>query len=392
MGFYNWIQSRLGQGTNRTTASDASSLSKSQAILDTSQWPTNVPAPNGQLRFWLQKALIRSKTARIPTTTPLRRRHVRGLAFGVSTAKALVSASVVRRDVFFSDPWWSRAEARKTDTLSSASSKPGSKSSGSDAKRPDGSTVVTETSYSVTLLDGRKATHIRRVLTTATGRRFKEFLIQLDDKRFVSIADIAAVLPLFNIEAIDPRNAPEVIVTEGVAAAQALIGMGFAAVGTLTGALHTPSRQALEPLARAETIYLWPDNDSVGVQHMERIAERLKALGASEIKVIRWQGGPRKGDAADFQEGVPGVQAFMKAARSWTPGSSLRNRGQLAINMPRLPVTLGLPRGARSPAQHHEVLRPTIRMRRGAASSEKSSEKSSENSSKTRQTRVPDAD
>src|SRR5205807_613531 len=100
------------------------------------------------------------------------------------------------------------------------------------------------------------------------------------------------------------------------------------------------------------------------VRHMERIAERLKALGESEIKVIRWQGGPRKGDAADFQEGAPGVQAFMEAARNWKAGSSLRNRGQLAINTPRLPVTLGLPRGAHSPAQRRDALRPTIRLRR----------------------------
>ena len=135
---------------------------------------------------------------------------------------------------------------------------------------------------------------------------------------------------------------------EAVAAAEALIGMGLAGVGTLTGALHTPSREALEPLRAFPTIYLWPDNDSIGVRHMERIAQRLHTLGAKNIKVIRWAG-PRKGDAADFQEGEVGVRALMKDARVWKADSKLRNRGQLSLRSTRVPVSLELPLGVRAP-------------------------------------------
>jgi hypothetical protein len=263
----------------------------------------------------------------------------------VSTVPAQVPASIVRRDAFFSDPWWTHADVRKSDP-------PPAPDPAKLVKRPDGSVVLSETVHQISLLDGRKAAQIRRVLRNPRGRRFKEFLIQMETKdkpQQVSMAEVAPLLPLYAVERFDPGTQAEIVVTEGVAAAEALIGMGLAAAGTLTGALHTPTREALAPASRFSPVYLWPDNDSIGVRHMERVAERLWALGARDIRVIRWLGGPRKGDAADFQEAAEGVRKLMEDARKWKPGSSVRYRGQLATHAPRMPVALTLPPGARTP-------------------------------------------
>jgi hypothetical protein len=310
-----------------------------------------------ETRLRLQQALIRSKQKALPQRSPLRRRHRNARAYGWPAVRASVPASVLRRDAFFSDPWWSRADAKKTE--------PEPAGDRDRAPRPDGSLVLSERIYELTLLDNRTAQHVRRVLKAPNGRRFKEFVMRTGDGVPTSLAQLSSVLPLYGLDRFDPADHDEIILAEGVAAASALIGMGFAAAGTLTGALHTPPPDALRPLTRFRHIYLWPDNDSIGVRHMERVAQRLHSYGAGNIKVIRWQGGPRKGDAADFQEGEPGVRDLMAKARTWKPGSVLRLRGQLAINVPRIPVTLSLPPGARSPDQPLEPER-TSRARRAA--------------------------
>lgn len=285
------------------------------------------------------RALVAESAARLQTT-PFEARHRRAMQLGFAPLRALVPAAAVRSDAFFTDPWWHRSEVKKM--------LPNLTESAALETRPDGSKIVSETRHGVKLLDGRDVAQIRRVLLSPRERRSKEFSFQTKDGAVVSMADIAPFLPLFGVERIDPKKQPEVIVAEGVAAAEALIGMGLAGVGTLTGALHTPSREALEPLRAFPTIYLWPDNDSIGVRHMERIAQRLHTLGAKNIKVIRWAG-PRKGDAADFQEGEVGVRALMKDARVWKADSKLRNRGQLSLRSTRVPVSLELPLGVRAP-------------------------------------------
>lgn len=82
--------------------------------------------------------------------------------------------------------------------------------------------------------------------------------------------------PLHRIDEI-PDAETMVVVCEGAPATDALTERGVPAVGTYgTGAM--PSDEVLQRLLRFEVIYLWPDNDDEGRQHMERIAERLIAI------------------------------------------------------------------------------------------------------------------
>jgi putative DNA primase/helicase len=51
-------------------------------------------------------------------------------------------------------------------------------------------------------------------------------------------------------------------------------------------------------------VYLWPDNDDKGRDHMEGNGRRLIELGARELFIITWPDAPPKGDAADFEGDV----------------------------------------------------------------------------------------
>jgi hypothetical protein len=303
--------------------------------------------PSDAVRRSVVAALAREAAAG-SASTPFETRHQRAIQLGFAPVQARVSAAVVRRDAFFTDPWWHRSEVRKPAMHADRDA--------ADPKklRPDGSRVLSEERHPIALLDGRSVVHVRRVLLSRQKRRFKEFaLFETDAKgvlgKPVTMDAVASVLPLFALEAVDPKRTPEIIVTEGVVAAAALIGLGFAATGTLTGALHTPTHLALKPLAAFKTIYLWPDNDSIGVRHMERVAQRLSALGGKDIRVVKWRGGPRKGDAADFNEGEAGVRDLLSRAQAWKPGGRTRNRGQLAIETPVSQTSLHLPLGLRPP-------------------------------------------
>lgn len=102
----------------------------------------------------------------------------------------------------------------------------------------------------------------------------------------------AADLPLYGIDEVIPGG--RVIVTEGEKARDALVGAGFSAVATVCGASSTPSDTVLDDLKDSD-VYLWPDNDDVGHEHMGRIAERLRGLGIPS-RTITW--GSQKGDDA----------------------------------------------------------------------------------------------
>lgn len=105
-------------------------------------------------------------------------------------------------------------------------------------------------------------------------------------------------LPLYGIDRL-PAAAKEIIIVEGEKAADALIKNGIAALGTVTGASGTPGDDALRPLL-SRTVYLWPDNDKPGREHMGRIETALLRLGHGDVRVINWKGAPPKGDAADL--------------------------------------------------------------------------------------------
>jgi DNA-binding transcriptional ArsR family regulator len=103
-------------------------------------------------------------------------------------------------------------------------------------------------------------------------------------------------LPLYGIHQLG--DAHEVIVVEGEKAAAALLALGYPTVGTVCGASATPSEDVLRPLAE-RTVFLWPDNDEPGRRHMQRIAERLHALGCQDLRWVEWDEAPESGDAAD---------------------------------------------------------------------------------------------
>jgi len=105
----------------------------------------------------------------------------------------------------------------------------------------------------------------------------------------------AADLPLYGIERLGANVT--VIVCEGEKAADALIGVGIPAVGTVTGASSTPNRGALAELG-GRSVVLWPDNDDVGQGHMKRIARGLAGI-ASSVRWADWPAAPPHGDAAD---------------------------------------------------------------------------------------------
>lgn len=301
--------------------------------------------PSDAVRRSIMAALSREAVAGV-SNTPYDTRHQLGISMGYRPVKAAVPAAVVRRDAFFTDPWWHRSEARKSVPDMTAVS--------ADSYRtlPDGSLVISEDRYPFELLDGRRVVQVRRVLVTPQGQRRKEFSLHElgsdeQEGKSLSLADVAAVLPLIGLTGIDPKHEKMIVVAEGAVAVEALRRHGLAACGTLTGALHTPPHAALAPLAAFRTIFLWPDNDTIGVRHMERIAHRLSSLGAKDVRVVRWAGGPRKGDAADFREGEAGIRDLLDKAQVWKPVNRVRNRGYLAINMPNAPGSLTLPLGLR---------------------------------------------
>jgi len=111
------------------------------------------------------------------------------------------------------------------------------------------------------------------------------------------------------------------LIVEGEKAADAAAGWAIAAVyGTVCGAGSTPADAKLRPIAaQYRRIILWPDNDPPGHGHMDKIGQRLLALGAREVRVVDWSDAPPGGDAADFEGGAEAAQALLNAARPFEP-------------------------------------------------------------------------
>ncbi len=105
-------------------------------------------------------------------------------------------------------------------------------------------------------------------------------------------------LPLYGIHEL--RTPPEVVITEGEKARDALARLGIPALGTVTGADATPNDHRLTPLLNVPTVYLWPDNDDPGRSHMTALSGRLLALGHPDVRMIERWDAPPKDDAADF--------------------------------------------------------------------------------------------
>lgn len=116
----------------------------------------------------------------------------------------------------------------------------------------------------------------------------------------------AANLPLYRSDQIPPK-ASLLIVTEGEKAADALMSLelGICAVATVCGAAATPSQDVLEEIAVGRSMLLWPDNDEVGIKHMERVANVLLGRpNPTPTSRLTWPEAPDKGDAADWAKTV----------------------------------------------------------------------------------------
>jgi Toprim-like len=93
-------------------------------------------------------------------------------------------------------------------------------------------------------------------------------------------------LPLFGSELVPAYGAGIIVVTEGEKDAAALLAVGVAAVGTVTGAATVPHAAALAPVARNRAFVLWPDNDPAGWAHMVALADVLRRAGARSRRMI----------------------------------------------------------------------------------------------------------
>ena len=129
-------------------------------------------------------------------------------------------------------------------------------------------------------------------------------------------------LPLYGTERLPDLADALVVVTEGEKAADALYARGIAAVGTVTGVRGTPCDDALRALL-SQPVILWPDADADGKgrEHMLRIADRLRALGHIDIRLVDWQDAPAKGDAADFSGSDIELDALIDTAAPYTPAA-----------------------------------------------------------------------
>lgn len=161
------------------------------------------------------------------------------------------------------------------------------------------------------------AYHDRKDILTSDGEIDKLCTWRLPDgKRSLNGTSVTA-LPLYGSERLN--GSVSIVLTEGEKAADALLGLGIPALGTVTGAATIPDIAVLEVL-RDRRVVLWPDNDDAGRRHMEGIAARLWEIGIQDIRVLVWDEAPLKGDAADYVTADTtraDVLGLLRIARSW---------------------------------------------------------------------------
>lgn len=136
----------------------------------------------------------------------------------------------------------------------------------------------------------------------------------------------SAALPLYAAELTTDAEA-DLLVSEGEKPTDALLALGFYAVGTVTGAAVTPSVESLKPLAEHRgRIFLCQDNDRAGQQHMARIAARLLRMG-KRAYIVDWSGLSDKGDAYDYVKTghtAKDVEALLESAPLYDGNAELQ--------------------------------------------------------------------
>jgi putative DNA primase/helicase len=146
-------------------------------------------------------------------------------------------------------------------------------------------------------------------------------------------------LPLYGSERLQGAPGDPVLMTEGEKARDAAQrALKRAVVLATFGADAIPSEDVLAPL-RDRRVFLWPDNDDAGREHMGRIGAILHELGCSEIRVVEWAGAPDKGDAADYlADHTPKeLVELVKESKPWTPTTAHANGNTPHIEEPLAP-------------------------------------------------------
>lgn len=173
--------------------------------------------------------------------------------------------------------------------------------------------VSQERAWDLLDIDGTvAATHCRIDYTDGTKRYYwkRNGALGLGGYR-------TARLPLYGLKYLNGQSGM-CILTEGEKAADALNQAGYLAFGTVCGASSTPDEAVLDILTYFHTIYLWPDFDKPGIEHMQRIAGILTDMGITPY-IIDWSDAPQKGDAADYIQAQLPVDALLQSAVIWPP-------------------------------------------------------------------------
>lgn len=127
-------------------------------------------------------------------------------------------------------------------------------------------------------------------------------------------------LPLYGVHELGWSDIA--VVTEGETARDAVSSLGIAALGTVCGAKSKPGDGALQPILTLDTVYLWPDHDADGRNHMANIGRRLCELGHRDVRVIEWPEAPAKGDAADLVKSGGAVEDVRRLMADALPFNS----------------------------------------------------------------------
>jgi len=118
--------------------------------------------------------------------------------------------------------------------------------------------------------------------------------------------------PLYNM--VNIASAPEIIVTEGEKAADALIAQNIDATTAMGGA-SAPLEKTDWSIVRGRRVIIWPDNDEAGRRYADRLKPYLESLGAADVTVLSIPATrPEKWDAADAEDEDLG--ALIKAMRA----------------------------------------------------------------------------
>ncbi len=114
--------------------------------------------------------------------------------------------------------------------------------------------------------------------------------------------------PLYRLHEIVRGDATRpIFFVEGEAKADALAKRGLRA--TTSGSASSDDKADFEPL-RGQHVITWPDNDAPGRDHMQRVADRFRALGCSVQMIdIEPLSLPEHGDALDYLATHPNATA-----------------------------------------------------------------------------------